>query len=289
MNWSDPHLRTLITLALREDSARDDVTTQAIVHAPWWVRAELRAKQAGVIAGLPLAAMFFRAMDRRSRLKTLRKDGTHVRPGQVIAEVEGPARAILAAERPALNSLQHLSGIATYTANQVARLRSRRTKLFDTRKTLPGWRMLEKYAVRCGGGYNHRMSLGEAVLVKDNHLKLSRDAKADWKADLRLLRKRRPDLLVEVEVQSLRDLQDVIDLKPHWVLLDNFDLPNLRKVVARLRRKAPRVKIEVSGGISSEQIGPISRLGVDRISMGRLTHSAPTYDCSLEIVHVDAR
>lgn len=289
MNWTDPAILALVTLALREDHASDDVTTQTLVGKDWKARGQIRAKENGVVAGLPLAKIFFRALDPMMHFRFDVPDGQPVRKGQSMATFKGNARAILAAERPALNAIQHLSGIASYTKAQVSRLQSRKTKLLDTRKTLPGWRLLEKYAVRCGGGANHRVSLADAVLVKDNHLWMSRVATSDWKSKLKALKKRRPSLPLQVEIQTPADLKEALLLKPDMVLLDNLPLKALKPMIQELRKVLPKTQIEISGGVRPEDIGPLSRLRVERISMGRLTHSAPSFDCSLDILNVDPR
>lgn len=289
MNWDAPEIRRLVRLALREDRSGRDVTTLALIPGAWRVRAEIRAQQQGVAAGLPLARIFFKALDRRTRFSLLIKDGDRVAPVTVMARIEGNARAVLSAERPALNALQHLSGVATFTAEQVRRLGSAKTKLLDTRKTLPGWRLLEKYAVRAGGGTNHRMSLAGAVLVKDNHVKMCRLMGENWIARLKSFRRRRPSMPVQVEIQTERDLREALDLKPDLVLLDNLPVPALKTMIQRLRDAIPAVQIEISGGVRPEHLSALARLGVERISMGCLTHSAPAFDCSLEITHVHAR
>jgi len=289
MDWRNPEIVSLVRLGLREDSARNDVTTNALIEPAWRVRAEIRAKQRGIMAGMPLVRLFFQSLDPKIHFSTPLQDGVKVRAGQVMAVIEGKARAVLSVERSALNALQHLSGIATFTAEQVSRLGSAKTRLFDTRKTLPGWRLLEKYAVRCGGGMSHRMSLGEAVLVKDNHVKICRLAGDDWKSRLRRLRRRRPALPIQVEIQTKQDLMEVLELKPQRVLLDNLPLPAMKAMIRSLRAAIPDIEIEISGGIQPRQLSLLAGLGVERISMGCLTHSAPAFDCSLEITHVSPR
>ncbi len=288
MDWKSPAVQKLIALAFEEDHAKQDITTQTLIAPAWRVRAELRAKQTGVIAGLPLAEIFFKAFDRRTRFRRKKQDGDAVRPGDILAVVEGTARGVLSAERPALNALQHLSGIATNTHLQVERLGSSKTRLYDTRKTLPAWRALEKYAVRCGGGTNHRMSLADAVLIKDNHLKICRLAGSDWAANIDRLRRRRPALPVQMEIQTARDLRDALDLKPQQVLLDNMPIDRLRYAIRLLRKHLRGVEIEISGGVKPDDLPTLGKLGVQRISMGKLTHSSRAFDCSLEITDVRA-
>ena len=287
-DWNTLAVRRLVTLGLSEDQAHHDVTTRILVRDSWHVQAEIRSNQAGVVAGLPLVGLYFKAFNFHCRFRTFVKEGAFVQPGQRLAVIEGPARIVLSAERPALNALQHLSGIATYTCAQVKRLGRSKTKLLDTRKTLPGWRLLEKYAVRCGGATNHRMSLGDAILIKENHLRICRLAGADWVNDVHSFRQHRR-LPLQVEVQTPEDLRDAVRLKPERVLLDNMAFSTLKKVIQKLRRELPSAEIEISGGVRPEELPRLSRLGVERISMGRLTHSAPVFDCSLDITGVDTR
>jgi nicotinate-nucleotide pyrophosphorylase (carboxylating) len=286
MNWTSSPIRHLIRQALQEDAARQDVTTQTLIPSDLKIEAVIRAKQTGVVCGLPLAEASFKALDSRLSFQKHIKEGQEVRSGQVLAVIRGKARAILSGERTALNAVQHLSGVATYTREQVRRLPPGRTGIYDTRKTIPGWRELQKYAVKCGGGKNHRMSLKDGVLIKDNHLQICRLIGKDWMSAIRTLRKKRPSLPVELEVQTERDMKDALRLKPHQVLLDNMRPAAMRKLGKRLRQAIRGVELEVSGGVKAEQLRVLGRLGVERISMGRLTHSAPAFDCALDITRV---
>ncbi len=286
VNWGSPSIRMLVRMALEEDAARRDVTTRALIPAGLRIEAEVRAKQAGVVCGLPLAAAFFRALDPHCRFSASVHEGRIVKTGTRLAVLHGRGRAILSAERSALNALQHLSGIATYTYALVKRLKGSRTRLYDTRKTLPGWRILQKYAVRCGGGVNHRGSLAGAVLIKDNHLKVCRLAGTGWTDAVRRLKRQRPSFPIEIEVQTERDRREALSLHPDRILLDNMSLSRLRKTIRRIRRQLPGAHIEISGGVRPEQLRALSRLGADRVSMGRLTHSAPVFDCSLDVIRL---
>jgi len=286
VNWTSAVIQKLARMALREDAAYRDVTTQTLIPASLKLEAKIISKQSGVVCGLAFAEACFKTLDPRSTFFVKVHDGQWVRSHRPLAIVRGSARAILSAERSALNAVQHLSGIATYTRQQVRRLHSRKTVLYDTRKTLPGWRQLQKYAVRSGGGKNHRMTLRSSVLIKDNHLKVSRLAKTDWMSAIGRLKRRHPSLPVEMEIQTTRDLQDALRLKPDQVLLDNMSSKTLRRLIHELRPRLPGVAIEISGGVRPDQLSALGRLGVERISMGRLTHSAPVFDCSLEITHV---
>ncbi len=286
MFWNAPPILGLVRTALQEDSASSDITTQLLIHPHWRVRAVIVANEKGVVAGLPLAKMFFRAFDPTIRFRAMVREGTHVLPQQVLATIKGRARSVLSAERPALNALQYLSGIATYTHAQVQKLRGTRAKLYDTRKTLPGWRVLQKYAVRCGGGRNQRMSLGEAAMIKENHLQIVRMAKSDWMSRLQKKMNKRTTPLVQMEIQSERDLKDALKLKPPRVLLDNLSPRNLKRMMKVLRRSIPGIEIEFTGGVKPEILRRLAKLGPDRISMGRLTHSVVSFDCSLDITYV---
>lgn len=289
MNWNSASVKELVRLALLEDQARQDLTTSALIPSACRLTAEIRAKQAGIVAGLPLTGVFFKKINPQLRYIMKAKDGRRVALGQVLARIEGNARSILAAERPALNALQHLSGIATFTARQVVQVKGSKTRIYDTRKTLPGWRTLEKYAVRCGGGQNHRMSLGDAILVKENHLKICRETGRDWVEALHRIRRLKPDLPMQIEIQTWNDLREVLKVKPPRVLLDNLGKPVLRRMISLIRKELPHTEIEVSGGVRTEDLKPLAKLGVERISMGKLTHSAPAFDCSLDIIRVHAR
>ncbi|MBI3331177.1 MAG: carboxylating nicotinate-nucleotide diphosphorylase [Candidatus Omnitrophica bacterium] len=275
----------LIRLALREDQASRDITSTAVLPATARVRARIVARTAGILAGGEAAGWVFRAVDRRVRYRVRRRDGAAVRPGEVLATVNGAARSVFAAERTVLNLLGHLSGIATLTHAYVQRVRNTQAKIYDTRKTLPGLRALEKYAVRAGGGRSHRGSLAEAVLVKTNHLRalqrmgLSRPAAI--REAVRRARRRVPGKWLEVEAATLADVRAALAARPDAILLDNMTVRAVRTAV-RLRGRA-RTALEVSGGITLANVRAYARAGVDRISVGRLTHSAPALDVSLEV------
>ncbi len=286
MNWNAPDIRAVIRSALHEDSARADATTRLLIDPAWRLEAAIVAKQTGIVAGLPLAEKFLRALDSSIHFIPSVSDGTRVHPRQRLATIKGKARSVLSAERPALNALQHLSGIATFTYEQVQKLKGTRSRLFDTRKTLPGWRLLQKYAVRCGGATNHRMSLGDAMMIKENHLKIVRLAGSDWTPQIRKVMKRRPSFMIQMEVQTEQDLRDALRLKPRRVLLDNLPPKKLKRMMWLLRKAMPGIEIEFTGGIRPENLRSLAKLGPDRISMGRLTHSFPAFDCSLDILRV---
>ncbi|MDE2143585.1 MAG: carboxylating nicotinate-nucleotide diphosphorylase [Elusimicrobia bacterium] len=270
--------RTLLRAALREDLGRSgDLTTRLFVPATARFTARVLSREAGVICGLDVAAAAFRACDRGARVRALVRDGARIRPGQAVMTVSG-GRGLLTAERTALNFLQRLSGVATLTRRYADRVKGTRARVLDTRKTLPGWRALDKYAVACGGGVNHRMGLYDAVMVKDNHYLGRR-----LEAGARELRRRHPGTPLIVECDSPSQIARALALKPDVILLDNMPPAALRRQIKRLRAMAPRVKIEISGGVNLNSVRALAKLGPDRISVGRLTHSAPALDLGLDL------
>jgi nicotinate-nucleotide pyrophosphorylase (carboxylating) len=275
---SDPAVERLLAASLAEDLGAGDLTTRLTVPASARATARLEARAGGILAGGPLLARVYRRLDRRVRVRGLLPDGRRFKAGQVLARLQGPARALLSGERLALNLLQRLSGIATLSAAYVgaARKRSPRVQVLDTRKTTPGLRSLEKYAVACGGGTNHRLRLDEAILIKDNHLKAAGSVAAAVRAA------RLSGLPVEVEVEGLVELRDALQAGADCVLLDNFTPARLRRAVALVKALKPRTRTEASGGVTLARIGAIAAAGVDRISVGALTHSARALDLSLE-------
>jgi nicotinate-nucleotide pyrophosphorylase (carboxylating) len=258
--------------ALLEDAADRDVTTAAVVPADRWADAELRAGTGGVVAGLAVAEETFRQVDARAAFEAVAADGDRVVRGAVLARVSGPLGGLLRAERTALNFLQQLSGVATLTRRHVDAAGG--TAVLDTRKTVAGLRPLQRWAVRAGGGVNHRRDLSDAVLVKDNHVA----AAGGTAAAIRLAR--RSGLPVEVEVESLEELEVALAERAETVLLDNME-PAL--VAEAVRRTAGRAVLEVSGGVTLATVPAYAATGVDRISVGALTHSAPALDISMEV------
>ncbi len=272
----------LIELALVEDVGPGDVTSQSTLPAGQVLRARIVAKAAGVIAGLPVAARVFACIDPAISFAPLLPDGAAVEPGDGVAEVSGPARGLLAAERTALNFLQHLSGVATLTRAFVQAVAGSGAVILDTRKTRPGYRLLDKYAVRLGGGQNHRMGLHDMLLIKDNHIA----AAGSLVAAVERARAAYPHLQIEVEVKDEDELRQALALKVDRIMLDNMDLPRIRAAVAIAAGQTP---LEVSGGVSLERVAAIAASGVDYISVGALTHSAPALDISMKIVHSEER
>jgi len=267
---------SLIEMALAEDIGPGDATSEAVLPDDLCLRGRIVVKARGVIAGLPIAGAVFARVDPSLRFVSLRSDGDRVAPGDVVAEVTGPARGMLSAERTALNFLQHLSGIATLTRAFVDAVAGTRAVILDTRKTHPGYRLLEKYAVRVGGGRNHRMGLYDMVLIKDNHI----EAAGSITTAVRRAREAHPDLPIEVEVKDLDELREALEADVDRIMLDNFDLEAMREAV---RLTAGRVPLEASGGITLERVAAVAATGVDFISVGALTHSARALDLSMEV------
>jgi len=265
----------LVRRALAEDVGAGDVTTEATVPEGAVARGVFLVKADCVLAGLDVALEAFRQLDPNVRLEALRQDGDACRPGEEVAVVIGRARTLLAGERTALNFLQRLCGIATRARSFVDAAGGRITVL-DTRKTTPTLRALEKYAVRAGGATNHRAGLFDAMLIKDNHIRLARGVKAA----VALARAGRPGWPVEVEAQRLSELDDAIDAGAETILVDNMSLADVRESV---RRAHGRAKIEISGGVTLECMPELAASGADFVSVGALTHSAPAVDISFEI------
>ncbi|MCQ9208318.1 MAG: carboxylating nicotinate-nucleotide diphosphorylase [Omnitrophica bacterium] len=265
----------IIKLALEEDIGRGDITTKLIIPDRKRIKAVILAKENGVVCGLDVARLVFQAVDKRTRFKFKSSDGKKVKKSQVLARLEGRAASILKAERVALNFLGRLSGIATLTDKFVQKVKPNPVQIMDTRKTTPGLRMLEKYAVRCGGGTNHRMGLWDQVLVKDNHL-----SSLKLKAIVDKIRKKVRGKKIEIEVKNMRQFKQALAAAPDIIMLDNFTLKNIKKAV-KLRNESRKVKLEVSGGVNLSNVRKIAATGVERISVGKLTHSAKALDLAL--------
>ncbi|HLH63264.1 MAG TPA: carboxylating nicotinate-nucleotide diphosphorylase [Ktedonobacteraceae bacterium] len=271
----------IIRQALTEDGAESDITTLSTVPEGQQARANILARQDGVIAGLEVAVATFQELDARIALEQLVKDGASVHSGEVLARLSGPARSILSAERVAMNFLGHLSGIATLTAQCVHAVEGTRARILDTRKTTPGLRALEKEAVRLGGGQNHRFGLNDGVLIKDNHIK----AAGGITEAVMAARKAAPHLLkIEVECETLAEVRKALEAGADVVLLDNMGVEMMREAVTLVRRTNPAVLIEASGNIGTHpaRLAAVAATGVDFISLGALTHSAANFDASLE-------
>jgi nicotinate-nucleotide pyrophosphorylase (carboxylating) len=273
-------VRRLIDLALEEDLGRGDVTTQAVIAPGLTATAHLVAREPLVLAGGGLCAAVFARVDPSVAATLLAKDGDSLAVGTRVATFTGSASSILAAERTGLNFVQRLSGIATLARAFVDAAAGSPLRIADTRKTTPGFRLLEKYAVRVGGASNHRYDLGSGVLIKDNHVAVA----GGVAVAIERTRGRVPHgLKIEVEVDSLAQLEEALAANADIILLDNFALPDIERAVARARTKTPRPLLEVSGGVTLAQIPALAKTGVDIVSVGALTHSAPAVDLALDI------
>ncbi len=276
---TDP-IQTMIALSLAEDVGSGDVTTEALFASPGnqdpVVTAHLVAREAGILAGSHVAQRVFRTVDGRIAWEASATDGDALTQGRKIAAVMGRTSSLLKAERTALNFLQHLSGVATLTRKFVDAVAGTSAKIFDTRKTLPGYRELEKYAVKMGGGENHRQGLYDQYLVKDNHLM----GRSITEALMLIQKHNRSGKLVEIEVDRLDQIDEVLRCGADVILLDNFSTSDLKKAVVLI---AGRVQTEASGGITLENVLDYAKTGVNRISIGALTHSAPALDIGLDI------
>jgi nicotinate-nucleotide pyrophosphorylase (carboxylating) len=277
---------TLIAAALEED-LRDvgDLTCRALIEDNEQAEVQVVSRQAGMLAGEPVARMVFETLDSSVAWTTHIQDGSRLEAGNVVATVSGSLASLLTGERTALNFLTHLSGIATVTRDYVDAVAGTQVEILDTRKTLLGYRLLQKYAVRAGGGTNHRLGLFDGVLIKDNHLAgwKAGHASASIAAAVQQARERAPEgLSIEVEVDTLKQLEDALDAPPDIVLLDNMSCETLRRAIALRDRKAPEVQLEASGGVTLETVAEIAATGVERISVGALTHSAPSLDLAFD-------
>lgn len=286
-DWEAVAVRELVRGALAEDIGSGDVTTTSTVGANLRVRARLVAKQELILAGLPLFELVFRRLDPQITFTRRFREGAVVPSGAMVTELEGWARAILTGERTALNFLAHLSGVATAAGRYVRELAGTNTRLRDTRKTTPLLRALEKYAVRTAGGSNHRFGLADGILIKENHV-----AAAGGLAEaIRRARQAGAErgLAVEVEVRNERELREALEAGPDEILLDNFSLEEASEMVAIARRERPGCRLELSGGITLENLGGYARAGADFISVGAITHSAPAADFSLLVERAEVR
>jgi len=288
-------IRDIIQLAQREDLGGDDVTSRIFIAEETIGVGTLLQKEVGVTCGLPIVEMICRVYDERLRVEPIPGFHLDILEGRFsdarslpLMRIRGPMRSLLSAERVILNFLQHLSGVATQTYRFVQRVKGTHAKIYDTRKTIPGLRILDKYAVRCGGGHNHRGGLFDGLLVKDNHIAgIPIKQLASWlAAGIARSRAESADRLVEIEVSTLEQLREVLTLDGEFVvLLDNMDCPRMEAAV-ELRDRAGRkgkVALEASGGVTLEMLRSIAVTGVDRISVGAITHSAPALDISMEI------
>jgi len=271
----------VVELALAEDLGQGDVTSETLIPLDLVGKAYILVKEEGVIAGLEVAEKVFRHVDPTLKVEILIKDGAKVKAGDITANVSGAVISILEAERTAINFVQKLSGVATATSKYVARVQGLKTNIVDTRKTTPGMRLLEKYAVRMGGGKNHRLHLGDGILIKDNHLVALRAMGLSLKEIVAKAKKNAPKgIRVEVEATSLQEALDAAGAGADMILLDNMPPEEMKRVVSMLPR---HVKTEASGGITLENVRAAALSGVDVISVGALTHSTKALNVSLEL------
>jgi nicotinate-nucleotide pyrophosphorylase (carboxylating) len=284
------NLEALLAMAIAEDFGQvGDITTTATIPSQARGIGRLVARAPGVLAGLPVVERVAAEFELIARWKSYRSDGDRLEPGMVIARLAGPMRSLLAMERMALNFLQRLSGIATLTAKYVSATAGTRSAIYDTRKTTPGWRALEKYAVRCGGGINHRFGLHDAVLIKDNHLAWLESATLPGATDpilaaIATARANAPaGTIVEIEVDTLEQLDVALRCGPDIILVDNLGPERVAEAVRRRDDVAPGIRLEASGGVTLETVAALAATGVDRISVGALTHSAPAVDLALDL------
>jgi nicotinate-nucleotide pyrophosphorylase (carboxylating) len=276
-----PQVKRLIRQAIAEDFSQGDVTTEALIPETQQSKASVTAKARGIIAGTAIAKQVFLKVDPKLEVDILVKDGAEVKLGDVIARIEGRTASILKAERVALNFLQRLSGIASETARYVQAVKGLPVLITDTRKTSPGLRTLEKYAVRVGGGKNHRMHLADGILIKDNHIAVLRRRGLSIKEIVAKARhKASPELKIEVEVKTPEEAIQAAEAGADIVMLDNMNLKDMRQAVRLIKGRA---LIEASGGITLESVRDVAETGVDLISIGALTHSPKALDISLEL------
>jgi nicotinate-nucleotide pyrophosphorylase (carboxylating) len=281
MSSSKPQIEEIIDRALAEDLGKGDVTTEALIPGDQQGTGFIVTKKEGILAGTGAAKQVFHRVDPELKVEILLEDGARVKPGSKVAKVSGSIASILKAERVALNFLQRLSGIASETNRYVAAVKGLPVRIMDTRKTTPGLRSLEKYAVRVGGGENHRMNLGEGILIKDNHLMALRSQGLNIKEIVAKARQNAPQRLpVEVEVGNVPEALEAVEAGADIVMLDNMNLEDMRKAVKSIHGRA---LVEASGGITLDNVRAVAETGVDFISIGALTHSARALDISLEL------
>jgi len=281
MSSSKPQIEEIIDRALAEDLGKGDVTTEALIPGDQQGTGFIVAKKEGILAGTETAKQVFHRVDPELKVEILLEDGARVKPGSKVAKVSGSIASILKAERVALNFLQRLSGIASETNRYVARVEGLPVRIMDTRKTTPSWRSLEKYAVRVGGGGNHRMNLGDGVLIKDNHLVALRSQGLNIKDIIAKARQNAPQRLpVEVEVRTVSEALEAVEAGADIVMLDNMNPEDMREAVKSINGRA---LIEASGGIILDNVQAVAETGVDFISIGALTHSTRALDISLEL------
>jgi nicotinate-nucleotide pyrophosphorylase (carboxylating) len=278
---TDEQIDPPIRAALAEDTSRGDITSDAVIPPGLYGKAQLLVKQRGVLAGAGVAARVFHLVDPALEITHYIEDGSVIEPGDVITEITGSVASILKAERTALNFIQRLSGIATMTARYVAETQDLKARIYDTRKTTPGLRLLEKYAVRLGGGTNHRLDLSDGILIKDNHVAALRATGLSVKDIVTRARKNAPaGTTIEVEVTAAKEAAEALKAGADVIMLDNMDASEMKQAVNMVHG---RTRLEASGGITLENVHQVAMTGVDIISIGALTHSVKSLDISLEV------
>jgi len=278
---TEKEIDAAISIALEEDTAGGDATSEALIPPELAGKASVLVKEKGVLAGIDVAARVFQRVDPSLKIDVLIKDGTAIQPGDIAATVAGSAASLLKAERTALNFLQRMSGIASLTAQYVAEVKDSPAGIYDTRKTTPGLRVLEKYAVRMGGGHNHRLNLGDAVLIKDNHIAALRAAGMNLKEIIAKAREKAPaGITIEIEVTNAAEAEEALQAGTDIIMLDNMGAKEMRQVV---EMAAGRANLEASGNVTLANVREVAMTGVDIISIGALTHSYKALDISLEM------
>ncbi len=278
---SEKQVEAIIEIALEEDAGQGDVTSEALIPTDLAGKATILVKEKGVLAGIDIARRVFQYIDPMLQVEVLIKDGSAIKPGDIAATIDGSVISILEAERTALNFLQRLSGIASLTAEYVDRVKGTEAKIYDTRKTTPGIRLLEKYAVRTGGGQNHRMHLAEQVLIKDNHIAALRAMGMSLTETVTKARENAPEgITIEVEVTSVKEAEEALQSGADIIMLDNMSAADMKQA---MEKGAGRVKFEASGNITLGNVREAAMTGVDMISIGALTHSYKALDISLEM------
>lgn len=274
-------IKMLIDKALSEDLSLGDPTTDSLLTKNLTGHAEIVAKEDGILAGITVAIEVLNRVDSSLRTHVLIEDGSHIKTRDIICSIEGSIVSILRAERTALNFLQRMSGIATETLQYVLAIKGLKARIVDTRKTVPGLRTLDKYAVRMGGGYNHRFNLGDGILIKDNHLEAMRKTNVSLKETIHIARQNTPHTLkIEVEVENLDQVSEALDANVELIMLDNM---NLKQMAAATQMAKGRALVEASGGVNLKTVRSVAETGVDIISVGALTHSVKSLDLSLDL------